>query len=88
VWDKETLAFMERIFQRSGLDKDGTYLPHAIHPKFVLKEDRVPDTGLDAAAVEARTVGRCPCPAAAGQEMRRCAGLSDASDAATTVTGD
>lgn len=48
---------MERIFQRSGLSSDGTYLPHAIHPKFVLEEGRVPDTGLDAAAVEARMVG-------------------------------
>lgn len=57
AWDAGTLEFLDRILDRSGLSPDGTYLPHAIHPKFVVAEGRTPRTDLASAAVEAKTVG-------------------------------
>jgi hypothetical protein len=59
---------------RSGLSSDGTYLPRAIHPKYVLEEGRQPYTGLDAAALEARMVGRWQANATAGQAAHDCLG--------------
>jgi hypothetical protein len=56
VWDTETLGFLDRVFDRSGLGADATYLPPAIHPKFVLEEGRLPRTDLKSAAEEARMV--------------------------------
>ncbi len=65
VWDQETLEFLDRIFDRSGLASDGTYLPPAIHPKYVLEEGRQPCTDLKAAAEEARMVRPAGRPAGA-----------------------
>lgn len=32
MYSTETVEFMEKVFDKSGLSPEGTYLPAAIHP--------------------------------------------------------
>lgn len=48
----ETHEFVKKVFEKSGIDKNGSYLPKNLHPQHTLD----PKGGLDESFAEARLV--------------------------------
>ena len=50
--DPEVHGFVRKVFEKSGIDKNGSYLPKNLHPKHTDN----PKAGLDESFAEARLV--------------------------------
>lgn len=50
--DPEVHGFVKKVFEKSGIDKNGSYLPHNLHPQHTSK----PRAGLDESFAEAKLV--------------------------------